>query len=145
MAQSCKAAMVARVGLGHLLDNFEDSWRLSSLSPRFRRVLVDGWMWRPTTAEAIYRQTPRSKGVVDRARNRLGRPVWADRPRPVSLPDDSWPIVDLLPSACGPLTSSFYDLDRAPCRASFSIFCSGPWSFVPSCCGPWVIWSHVDL
>jgi hypothetical protein len=44
MAQPCKAAMAARVGLGHLLDNFEDSRRPSSLSPRFRRVLLDGWM-----------------------------------------------------------------------------------------------------
>jgi hypothetical protein len=30
MAQLCKAAMAARVGLGHLLDNFEDSRQLSS-------------------------------------------------------------------------------------------------------------------
>jgi hypothetical protein len=36
--------MAARLGLGHLLDDFEDSRRLSSLSPRFRRVPVDGWM-----------------------------------------------------------------------------------------------------
>jgi hypothetical protein len=43
----------------------------------------------------------------------VGRPAWADRPRPVSarfgpvlLPDVSRPIVDLHPSACGPLTSS---------------------------------------
>jgi hypothetical protein len=36
---------------------------------------VDGWMRRLTQAEAIYRQTPRSKGVANRARNRLrGRP-----------------------------------------------------------------------
>jgi hypothetical protein len=44
MAQPCKAAMAARVGLGHLLDDFEDSRRLSSLSPRFCPVHVDGWM-----------------------------------------------------------------------------------------------------
>jgi hypothetical protein len=44
MAQPSKAAMVARVGLGHLLDDFEDSRRPSSLSPRFRRVPVDGWI-----------------------------------------------------------------------------------------------------
>jgi hypothetical protein len=31
MAQPCNAAMAARVGLGHLLDNFEDSrWPLSA-------------------------------------------------------------------------------------------------------------------
>jgi hypothetical protein len=113
MAQPCKAAMAARVGLGHLLDDFKDSRRSSSLSPRFRRVPADGWMWRPTEVEAIYRQTPRSKGVVNRARNRPHRLPWANRPRPisaqfgpVSLPDASWSIVDLLPSACGPLASS---------------------------------------
>jgi hypothetical protein len=32
MAQPCKAAMVARVGLGHLLDNFEDSAVVVALS-----------------------------------------------------------------------------------------------------------------
>jgi hypothetical protein len=102
-----------RVGLGHRLDDFEDSRRPSSLSPRFRRVPVDGWMWRPAAAEAIYRETPRSKGVANWTRNRLGRPVWVDRPRPisarfgpVSLPDASRSIVDLRPSACGPLTLS---------------------------------------
>jgi hypothetical protein len=61
MAQSCKAAMAARVGQGHLLDDFEDS-RPSWLSPRIHRVPVDGWMWRLTAAEAIYREIPRSKG-----------------------------------------------------------------------------------
>jgi hypothetical protein len=113
MAQQCKATMVAMVGLGHLLDNFEDSRRPSSLSPRFLRVPVDGWIWRPTEAEAIYRQTPGSKGVANWARNRPGRTAQADRPRPVLarfgpvlLPDASRSIVDLLPSACGPLTSS---------------------------------------
>jgi hypothetical protein len=53
---------VARASLGHLLDNFEDSRRPSSLSPRFLRVPVDGWMWQPTAAEPIYRETPRSEG-----------------------------------------------------------------------------------
>jgi hypothetical protein len=48
MAQPCKAAMAVRVGLDHLLDNFEDSRRPSSLSPRFRRVLVDGWIDHPS-------------------------------------------------------------------------------------------------
>jgi hypothetical protein len=48
MAQLCKAAMAARLGLGHLLDDFEDSRRPSSLSPRFHRVPVDGWMDQPS-------------------------------------------------------------------------------------------------
>jgi hypothetical protein len=78
MAQLCKAAMAARVGLGHLLDNFEDSRRLLSLSLRFRRVPVDGWMWQPMAAEAIYRETPRSKGGPKQARPAgFGRPTQA--------------------------------------------------------------------
>jgi hypothetical protein len=63
--------MAARVGLGHLLDDFEDSRRPSSLSPRFRRVPVDGWMWQPAEAETIYRQAPRAKGGRDPG------PKWA--------------------------------------------------------------------
>jgi hypothetical protein len=51
MAQPCKAARAAKVGLGHLLDDFEDSRRLSSLSPRFRRVPADGWMDRSRLLE----------------------------------------------------------------------------------------------
>jgi hypothetical protein len=75
--------------------------------------LMNGWMWRPTEAEAINRRAPRSKGGADRAQNRPGRSAWADRSRPVSawfgpvsLPDASRSIVDLFPYACGPLTSS---------------------------------------
>jgi hypothetical protein len=48
MAQSRTMVMVARVGLGHLLDNFEDSrrWHLPPvLASRFRRVVMNGWMW----------------------------------------------------------------------------------------------------
>jgi hypothetical protein len=71
MAQPCKAAMAARIGLGHLLDDFEDSRRPSSLSPRFCRVPVDGWMWRPAEADTIYRQAPRVK------RGREPGPEWA--------------------------------------------------------------------
>jgi hypothetical protein len=29
----------------------------------------------------------------------------------------------------GPLRRLLHGLDRAPCRATFSIFCPGPWSF----------------
>jgi hypothetical protein len=39
-------------------------------------------MWRLTAAEAINRQTPRAKGVANRAKRPLGRSDWADRPRP---------------------------------------------------------------
>jgi hypothetical protein len=84
MAQPCKTAMVARVGLGHLLDDFEDSRWSSLLSPRFRRVPVDGWMWRPVEAETIYRQAPRVKGSTNRACSGLGRSAQAKWPRPIS-------------------------------------------------------------
>jgi hypothetical protein len=60
-----------------------------------------GSMQRSMEVDAIYGETPRSKDVANRARNRLGRPTWADRPRPVSarfglvlLPDASRSIVD---------------------------------------------------
>jgi hypothetical protein len=53
------------------------------------------------------------KGDANWAWIRLGRPALADRPRPIlarfgpiSLPDASQSIVDLLPYAWGPLTSS---------------------------------------
>jgi hypothetical protein len=106
---------------------------------------MNGWMWRPAEAEAINRQAPRAKGGANWARNRPGRSARLVSARfgPVSLPDASHSIVDLLPYACGPLTSSSPCLDRAPCRASFSIFCLGPWSFSASCFGPWALWSHV--
>jgi hypothetical protein len=74
---------------------------------------MNGWMWRPAEVAAINRQAPRAKGGANRARNRPGWPAWADRPRPVlaqfgpvSLPEASRSIVDLLPYACGPLTLS---------------------------------------
>jgi hypothetical protein len=41
-----------------------------------------GSMWWPTEAEAIYRETPRSKGIANRARKPLGRSDWVGRPRP---------------------------------------------------------------
>jgi hypothetical protein len=101
--------------LGHLLGNSRTCGGHQlppGASPSCQR-LSDEWMWRPAEAEAIYRGAPRSKGVANRARNRPGWPAWAYRPRPVSawfgpvsLPDASRSIVDLLPSACGPLMSS---------------------------------------
>jgi hypothetical protein len=108
MAQPCMAVMAARVGLGHLLDDFEDSRRPSSLSPRFRRVPVDVWMWRPAEAETIYRQAPKAKGGRE-----LG-PEWAGPVGPgpfrpglalVSSPVASHASPYLCALACGPLTS----------------------------------------
>jgi hypothetical protein len=53
------------------------------------------------------------QGVTNQHENRLGRPAWADGPGtfsswfgPGSLPDAFWSILDFLPYACGPLTSS---------------------------------------
>jgi hypothetical protein len=152
MTQPCKAAMATRVGLGHLLDNFEDSRRPSSLSPRFHRVLLDGWMWRPMAVEAIYRETPRSKGAWTGPET--GQAGWPGTigPGPFQLGSAPFRSPTLLGQllTCsllhvGPWRRLLHGLDRAPCRVSFNIFCSGPWSFVPSHCGPWVIWSHVHL
>jgi hypothetical protein len=58
---------------------------------------MNGWMWQPAEAEAINRQAPKAKG---------GREPGSARFGPVSLPDASRSIVDLLPYACGPLMSS---------------------------------------
>jgi hypothetical protein len=81
MAQRCKAAMVARVGLGNLLDNFEDSWRPSSLSPRFCRVPVDGCLQIFAARLLIPQSNPSPKGGSNRHENGLGRSAWADRLR----------------------------------------------------------------
>jgi hypothetical protein len=69
--------------------------------------LMNGSMWWPAEAEAIYRGAGRSKGVANRYENGLGRPRPVSAQfGPGSLYDASWSIVDLLPYACGPLTSS---------------------------------------
>jgi hypothetical protein len=65
--------------------------------------LMNGWMWRPVEAEAINRQAPRAKGGRESGSDQAGP---ASRPRlilarfgPISLPDASRSIVDLLPYA----------------------------------------------
>jgi hypothetical protein len=68
---------------------------------------MDGWMWRPMEAEAIYRGAPRSKGSMNRARNGLGQPAWARfrlglPPRCFSrflefMPNFLWALDDVLP------------------------------------------------
>jgi hypothetical protein len=107
---------------------------------------MNGWMWRPAEAEAINRWAPRSKGGANRAQNRLGRPAWADRPRPVSAPSRSPMLLGQLLTCSlmhvGPWRRLLHGY-RAPCHASFNIFCPGPWSFTASCFGPWALWSHV--
>jgi hypothetical protein len=73
---------------------------------------MKGWMWRPAEVEAINRRAPRAKGV--RTGPGTGQAGWpgptgpglSTRFGPVSLPDASQSIVDLLPYACGTLTSS---------------------------------------
>jgi hypothetical protein len=73
---------------------------------------MNGWMWWSTEAEAIYRGAPRSKGAQTGLK--IGQAGWPGPTgqacfspvRPFSLPDASESIADLLPYACGPLTSS---------------------------------------
>ena len=82
------------------------------------------WIRRLVEAEAIYRQAPRSKGVLNWAQNRLGRPAWSYWPGPIStqygpgfLPVASRTITHLCALACGPLTS-FPSLLRLECLPS---------------------------
>jgi hypothetical protein len=112
---------------------------------------MNGWMWRPSEAEAINRQALRAKGGA-RTGTKTG---WAGRPRPTGLGPfrpGSAPVHS--PALLGQLLTCslmhvvpwrclLHGLDRAPCRASFNIFCPGPWSFPASCFGPWAHWSHV--
>jgi hypothetical protein len=94
----------------------------SSLSPRFRRVPVNGWMWRPLEVETIYRQALRAKGSANRAQSGLGRSAQAGRPRlgsaPVCSPVASRVIHYLCALACGPLTPfpSRFRLESLPCK-----------------------------
>jgi hypothetical protein len=74
---------------------------------------MNGWMWRPTEAEAIKRQAPREKEGHELSPKQarpagLGRPAHPVSARfgSISLSNASQSIVDLLPYACGPLTSS---------------------------------------
>jgi hypothetical protein len=94
--------------------------------------LMNGWMWRSVEAEAINRRAPRSKGV---------------RTGPRTSPSHSLMLLGQLLTCSlmhvSPWHRLLHGLDKAPCRASFNIFCLGPWSFPASCFGPWAIWSHV--
>jgi hypothetical protein len=144
MAQLCKAAMAARVGRGHLLDNFEDSRWLSSLSLGFAEFLwLNGCDGRRRQRQFI------DKHLGQRASWTGLETGQADRPMPGSAPFHSPMLLGQLLTCSlmhvGPWRRLPHGLDGAPCCASFSIFRSGPWSFVPSHCGPWVIWSHVHL
>jgi hypothetical protein len=81
MAQPCKAAMAARVGQGHLLDNFKDSRQPSLLSPRFRRVPVDGCHQNFAPRLLITRSNPSTKRSPNSHKNRPGQSAWTGRPR----------------------------------------------------------------
>jgi hypothetical protein len=101
---------------------------------------MNGWMWRQAEATAINRQAPRAKGGREPGSDQAGPPAWADRTRPilarfgpVSLPGQ---LLTCSLMHVGPLRRLLHGLDRAPCPASFSIFCLGPWSFTASCFGP---------
>jgi hypothetical protein len=105
-------------------------------------ALMNGSMWRPAEAEIIYRWACRSKGVANRHGNGLGRPAWALFGS-VRSPTLLGQFLTYSLMHVGPWRRLLHSLDRAPCRASFSIFCLGSWSFTASCFGPWAIWSHV--
>jgi hypothetical protein len=112
--------------------------------------LMNGWMWWPADSEAINRQAPRSKGTRTEPGTgqdgRLG--LTGPGPfRPCSAPSHSPMLLGQLLTCSlmhvGPWHRLLHGLDRAPCHASFSIFCLGPWISPASCFGPWAIWSHV--
>jgi hypothetical protein len=153
MAQLCKAAMAARVGLGHLLDNFEDTPRPSSLSPRFRRVPVDGCRRIFAARLLIPRSNPSPKGGLEPPQKwvgpvRLGRPaqgIFGPFRAHLSRAGFSCNCELLSSRLCGLLTSLSVWIVRMSCHLSLYIFRPSPRSFVPSHCGPWVIWSHVHL
>jgi hypothetical protein len=74
--------------------------------PPLALILATSSMWRPTEVEAVYRETPRSKGVANQARKPLGQSDWAGHPRPVFLPAAHLHILDLAPLICVILRSS---------------------------------------
>jgi hypothetical protein len=142
-----------RSSLSHLLSNLRTcgARRLPpGASPRVGSSLMNGWMWQPAEAEAINRQAPRSKEGANWARKCPGRPAWADRPRPflarfgpVSLPDASQSIVDLLPYACGPLTSSSPRFRQSSLSRKLQHLLSRSIEFSGFMLRSWALWSHV--
>ena len=99
MAQPRRVATVARVGLSHLLDNFEDLQRPSSpsgLDPRFSSS--SGWMDAPelNKVRAIYKpRKPPVEGEAEPPRKRA---------RPAGLP--SFGTASVSSFACRLLASS---------------------------------------
>jgi hypothetical protein len=111
MAQPCKAAMAVRVGLGHLLDDFEDSRRPLSLSLGFAEFLwMDGCGGQRRKRQFIDKHLGQ-KEDANRARSGLGRSAQAGRGpfRPGSAPVSSLVASRVIPYlcalACGPLMS----------------------------------------
>jgi hypothetical protein len=115
MAQPCKAAMAARIGLGHLLDDFEDSRRPAASSGCFSFVSAALWWmdgcggWqrqRQFIEERLCQRGRRTGPGTDQA-----GPLRPTRPgpfrpgsAPVSSPVASRVIPYLCALACGPLT-----------------------------------------
>jgi hypothetical protein len=101
---------------------------------------------RPAEAEAINKRAPRAKGGREPARKWAG-PAGLGPFRPgsalVCSPTLLGQLLTFSLMHVGPWRRLLHGLDRAPCRASFSIFCPRPWSFPASCFGPWAIWSYV--
>jgi hypothetical protein len=139
--------------LTYLLGNVEDSRRPSASSRCFSFVLAA--LWWTDGCGGRWRQRQFIEGHLGQRGSRTGPGTGqAGRPGPTgpslfrsgSTPSCSLMLLgQLLTSSLmhvGPWRRLLHGLDRAPCRASFSIFCSGPWSFTTSCFCPWAIWSH---
>jgi hypothetical protein len=82
------------------------------------------------------------KGGVTGPRSGLGPIRSSPRPPSVVLLPEPSRVFSL---HVGPWCQFLRGLDEAPCPARFSIFCSGPWSFLSSRVGPWASWSHVNF
>jgi hypothetical protein len=142
-------------GLSHPLGNSRTCGgrRLPPVASPSCRRLFDEWMdgcggrWRQR--QFIEERLGKRASRTTTKRGWVGRPgptslgPFLARFDPGSLLNASRSIVDLLPYACGPWRRLLHVLDRAPCRTSFNIFCSGPWSFMVHASVPGDIWSHV--
>jgi hypothetical protein len=140
--------------LSHLLGNVEDSRRPSASSQCFSFVLAVLWWMggcggrrkqRQFIEEHIGQRASRT-GLRTGQAAPLG-PTGSGPFQPGSTPFYSPTLLGQLLTCpllqVGPWRRLLHGLDRALYRASFNIFCSGPWSFTALCFGPWAIWSHV--
>ena len=123
IAQPCKEAMVARVGLSHTLDNFEDLRRPAS--PLGIRRLC-GWVAAPIASFSFWKCYFIVLGTLARRGGRgaskmglAGRPrgPWAGRPRGPERPlglnflaKSSRCFWSIFVGACGPLDDVYFGI-----------------------------------